>query len=332
MRIATNSMVGQYLNTINELSVRKQKENARLTSGRQMIDLSDNPAAVMTMQYYNDSLQKTQNYLDNIATSVNEMTNTQGVLERISNDLNSVRDTALQSLQVDNAEYLPSLAANIRTRLESMVDAANTTFNGMFSLAGTKTSADSLVPTAPETSRTPFEIVKETPTASNPSGLRVTFKGNFDQRLANVGNQSTEQVNIEANNVFGADGIEMFQQVIDLYNKTMYRPDGTPRTGTSSTPSLDEQRNIQDGIRKISNAITKVDLGTASVGSRQARLQSIQEQLQEDVTRKKDLLSSIEDTDVAKTIMNMNKEEMSLQYALQVGSKMFSRSLLDFLG
>ncbi|MFM8568723.1 MAG: flagellar basal body protein [Candidatus Kapaibacterium sp.] len=44
----------------------------------------------------------------------------------------------------------------------------------------------------------------------------------------------------------------------------------------------------------------------------EARLQAIQEQLQEDVTRKKDLLSSIEDTDVAKTIMNMNKEEMAL--------------------
>lgn len=331
MRIATNSTIGQYLNTINDLSVRKQKENARLTSGRQMIDLSDNPAAVMTMQYYNDSIQKTQNYLDNIATSVNEMTNTQAVLERISNDLNSVRDTALQSLQVDNAEYLSSMAANIRTRLESMIDAANSTFNGMFSFAGTKTSAESLTPTAPEIARTPFEIVKDTPTASNPSGLRVTFKGNFDQRLANVGNQSVEQVNIEASSVFGANGTAMFDEVIDLYNKTMFRPDGNPRVGTSDIPTLAEQRGIQDRIRTITNSITNLDLGTASVGSRQARLQSIQEQLQEDMTRKKDLLSSIEDTDVAKTIMNMNKEEMALQYALQVGSKMFSRSLLDFL-
>jgi flagellin-like hook-associated protein FlgL len=75
-----------------------------------------------------------------------------------------------------------------------------------------------------------------------------------------------------------------------------------------------------------------VDLATATVGARQARLQSIQDQIKEDVTRKKDLLSSIEDTDVAKTIMDMNKNEMALQYALQVGSKMFSRSLLDFLG
>jgi flagellar hook-associated protein 3 FlgL len=104
------------------------------------------------------------------------------------------------------------------------------------------------------------------------------------------------------------------------------------RTGTPPATTLDEQRAIQDGIRTMSDALTTVDLATATVGARQARLQSIQDQIKEDVTRKKDLLSSIEDTDVAKTIMDMNKNEMALQYALQVGSKMFSRSLLDFLG
>jgi flagellar hook-associated protein 3 FlgL len=332
MRISTNSMIGQYVNTINDLSLRKQKDNARLTSGREMIDLSDDPGAVMTMQYYNDSIQKSNNYLDNSAASINEMINTQAVLEQISSSIFTARDTALQSLNVDNAEILPSLAANIRTQLESIIDAANTSFNGMFSFAGTKVNAESLAPTAPETQRTPFELIKETPTPSNPSGFRVTFKGNIDQRMTTVGSQSSEQVNIEADKVFGAGGTEMFDKLINLYNKVMYKADGSMRTGTPPAPSLDEQRAIQDGIRTMSDALNTIDLATATVGARQARLQSIQDQIKEDVTRKKDLLSSIEDTDVAKTIMEMNKNEMALQYALQVGSKMFSRSLLDFLG
>ncbi len=332
MRVTTNSILGQYMSSLNDINARVQRDNIQLSTGKQMVDLSDNPGAVMDIQFYDQNIENSTNYKNTASTAVDELTNTSAMLESVSTSLTSIRQTATDSLLVDNSDKLPTLATNVRLMLQSLIDAANTHHNGGYSFAGTKTSPASLKPTAPETKNLPFELVQEAATASNPSGLRVSFKGNLEKRIVNSGPNSTEQVNVTADEVFGANGIDTFNKVIDVYNKMMYRADGTKRESSSQAYTADEHAAMQVSIKQMADAVDFADRGNGIAATRLNRMQAIHDQMDTDISRMKDLRSSVQDADVGETIMNLNKDQMAMQFAMQAGSKLFGRTLMDFLG
>ncbi len=320
------------MSNLSDINVRIQRENIQLTTGRQMVDLSDDPKAVGNIQYYNAAIDQATNYMNNASSAIDQLTNTSDILDSFSSTLLSIRQTATDSLLVDNSDKLPTLGGTIKTMLHSLIDNANTNFNGTYSFAGTKNTAASLNPTPPATNNLPFELVQDTPTGANPSGLRVVFKGNLEKQSVNTAANSSEQANVTADEVFGSGGLGVFNTVVDLYNKLMFRADGSPRNTSSQPFTADEEHQMQDSIKQIADAVDFVDRGNATVGTRLNRMQAIKDQMNNDISRTKDLRSGVEDADVAETIMQLNKDQMALQYAMQTGTKLFGKTLMDFLG
>jgi flagellar hook-associated protein 3 FlgL len=286
----------------------------------------------MNLQYFDESISNNSNYIDNAQQALDEQTMAESAMEQMSSLLDQIRQNGIDSLQLDNSDKLSMIGANIKTLLSNLIDSANSQYNGTYIFSGTKTSASSLVPTPPETTQLPFELVQDTPTTSNPSGLRVSYKGNNQKRIVNTGSNSTEEVNSLSQDMFGGTGTEMFDGIIELYNEMMFKQDGTTRVNSADTRTVSEGQIIQSTIKKLSDSLDKLNMETGKMGSRMNRMQAIQDQLKEENARTKDIKSSFEDTDVAESIMNLNKDNMALQYALQAGSKLLNKSLLDFLG
>ncbi len=332
MRISSTNMTDQYLANINDIGVRQQKDTTRMYTGKNLVDLSDDPSAVMSIQYYDQNIARLTNFQDNAASAINEMVDTSATLENFSALLTQIKQTTTDSMSVDNADKLPTLGTQIKGLLHSLVDYANANFNGAYIFSGTKTTGASLTPTPPETTNLPFEIVQDAPSASNPSGLRVTFKGNMQKRDVNIAPNSTEQVNTTADSVFGPTGTEVFNEIITAYNKMMYKSDGTLRSTTSEPYSNAERNDMANSVKNLGQFVDLVDRGNAALGARQSRLQTLQDQLKEDITRTSDLRSSVQDADMGQVILNLNKDQMSMQYALQAGTRLFSKTLMDFLG
>ena len=72
MRITTNSIITSYSANLKQIEERQQRENTRLTTGKSMIDLSDDTRAVMNLQYFNESIAKNSNYIDNAQQALDE--------------------------------------------------------------------------------------------------------------------------------------------------------------------------------------------------------------------------------------------------------------------
>lgn len=333
MRITSNAIYSQFSSNLRSIQERQARDNIRVYTGKNMVDLADDPSAVNDIQYFTENINRNNNYIKNIDSTLDEQLSTEGALENIANTLDEVRSTGIQAMEVGNQDKLPVLGESVKKLLTSMVNTANNQYNGAYTLAGTKTTAQALTPTAPEITKLPFELVLDTPTSSNPSGLRVTFKGNFSSRNINVGPNASEEVNSTADDAFGTGGVEAFNNVIKLYNTLTYKPDGTLRsTGDKAGLTKNERDAISDEIVGINNSMELVNQETGRMGARQARLQNLRDLMNEDNSRMKEFRSQKEDTDVAQAIMEMQKDETALQYSLKVGSKLMSQSLLDFLG
>jgi flagellin-like hook-associated protein FlgL len=214
--------------------------------------------------------------------------------------------------------------------LEDLVKEANANYNGKYLFSGTQTTPGSISNNPPGTNHDPFELITEAPTASNPSGLRVIFKGNTNDRTVQTDKSSTEVINTKATDIFGTNGEDLFKPIVDLYNVLTYNSDGSVRqtNDTLTTGDVDKIGNLHSSINDLYNNLTS---SSATNGSKINRLQAISDQLSNQNLNLDGFRSSLEDTDVAKTSINLQQDNIALQYSLQVGSKLMSNTLFDFL-
>lgn len=275
-------------------------------------------------------INRNESYQKNLNEALTELSNTEDVLETFSNTAGNVKTTALEALQPFNTDKLPVLARQVRDILSDLVQQANGDFNGRFIFGGTKTTPSSITPVSPEINNLPFEIIQGTATASNPSGLRVSFKGNNEQRSINRSASATEVINTTANEAFGAGGTEIFQNIIKTYNLLAFKSDGSARTSTDAL-TAQESEQLRSNILSLDGSNKQLTETTGLTGSKINRIEAISEQMSEENIRLKALRSEREDTDIATATLALKRDEIALQYTLQVGAKLAQQSLMDFI-
>jgi len=330
MRVTQNSSFIPFQSSIEDIQLRLTKEQARMSSGKQIISISDAPKDIVDVKKLSENISRNEQYQNNIGSALQELMSVSDILDSTIQKFTDIRNIALDATQTGNIGNLPVLATSIQVILQDIIKDANSDFNGKLLFSGTKTTLDSITPTPPQTNSSPFELIKDTPTATNPSGFIVVFKGNVKDIEIQKDSKSTEVINTKANEIFGTGGTSAMQNVIDLYNLLMYKSDGSKRTdkdllNKEDLGKLDAyQKNITDNLQKMESA-------NSINGSRINRLQAVTDQITSENIRLNEVKSKLEDTDVAQTAINLARENTALQYTLQVGSKLVQQSLFDFL-
>ncbi len=330
MRITTNSQATTFQSNLFQIQERLDKQNQRISTGRDMIRLSDAPEKVSDIQQLTALIDRNALYQDSIDAITGELTVVGATLQTFSDKLTAVREIGLVAAESSNHDKLPVLAQQIFQQLTDLVKLANSDYNGKYSFAGTKTTPESIVPVPPQVTNEPFELIKNPPTAANPSGYQVVFKGNLQDRTVDTSQSSTEVINSKADIAFGAGGVGVFDTLIKAHDLLNYRADGTQRD-SSELFSTGEQRTLQLYISDMTKEMSNLDSEIGRVGYRQNRMETLSDQITQDNTRLGELRSQQEDTNIPEALLKLKKEENALQYSLQVGSRLFSQSLLDFL-
>lgn len=330
MRITSSTLYDAFQTNLNEIQSRRTKADLQLSTGKKIVNLEDSPIDVVDVKKYTAKINQSDSYQGILDQASKELYAVDNQLASISDIVQTAREKATESLQLGVQQNLPVLAGYIKGYLGDAINQANTDFNGHFLLSGTKTTKDSLDKTADTKTDLPFEIIQGTANASNPSGLKVIFKGNTADRIINKDPKTSEVINVKADAAFGANGTEVFQTMIDVYNIIQYNKDGTTRTPLDSLDKTDQEKlNVLQ--QKLGNQYDELNRVAAKNGVTINRIESIQTQMNSEQVRLKDFRSTIEDTDVAKVTMDLKREETLLNYTLQVGSRISQNSLFDFL-
>jgi flagellar hook-associated protein 3 FlgL len=340
MRITNKSVYYTYLGQLENIQNNKYKEEVRLNTGKQINSIEEAPERLAEVKLLESKIKKNEGFQNNLQDTLSEMRIVSESMDFISNTLSNLRQTAIDSTQTSATTSPQTYASQIKNYLEDIVSQANTEFNGRTLYSGTATTTNSVKidPAGPlgaysalSTNESPFELIVTTATAENPSGLKVIFKGNNNDRIINKDQNSTEIINVKSQDLFGT-GTEpkLFQDIIKIYNTVKFNLDGSLRTednnivGEGLTKIEELQKTLLDHDQKITNT-------SALFGSKYNRLESLSEQLSNENIRLKEITSIKSDTDVAKTTIALKLEETALQYSLQIGSRIMQNSLFDFL-
>ncbi len=330
IRVSTNSIINKYQNSLMKIQSDKVKEQLRLTTGEFITEIADDPRRFVASKNLDKLIARNTAIKNNIELTLNEFSVVDEQLRSISEKLQTIRQTAIDSTLTGNTGNLHSLGIYVKGILEDIIKDANLDFNGHFVFSGTKTTPVSLEKIGSENYPYPFELIQDNPTKDNPSGLRIVYKGNFKDREINKDAYHTEVINAKANELFGKNGTEILETIVKLYNLMAYNSDGTPRAFTD-VYSVEDQKKLDEYQKQIADQIISINAISADIGAKYKRFDDLRLQINNEELLLKDFLSQEKDTDIAQSTLELKKAENALSYTLQVGSTIINKSLFDFL-
>ncbi|RJP79188.1 MAG: flagellar hook-associated protein 3 [Candidatus Zixiibacteriota bacterium] len=305
-RVTNGILVSDLIRTLNERMRTLGDLQSQATAGKRVIYASDDPAAAGLILELRNRLRQNEQFQENAAGAVGWLTDTEAVLQQLSDVLTQARTDALEGANGTlTPDELIKLAENVNGYLETILSLANSQHNGKSLFGGTNTNQAAFA-----TIRDPESgwIATVSPNAAGISG------GIFRQ----VENQNI-QINISGNEVFMPEGAggsqDMFQILIDLRDALA--------TGNAGV--------VEESIERIDLAKANVSDCSALTGTQMNRLTSMQDMLLLKATSITDQLSQEEDADLVEVMTQLTLEQNAYQAALNVGAMVIQPSLVNFI-
>jgi len=331
MRVTAKSVYGDFQRNLADIQQRRSVLQVQYTTGKNFIHTSDNPDGIAEGKRTTDKLIQNDKYQAIVDETKRELYAVDDFLRVIGDNLSLMRQITIDATPIGIDGKVASLGEQIKGLLYDIVRDANGDYAGKYLFAGTKTTPQSIEGKDGAESYLPFEIVEDEPTPENPSGLRVVFKGNNNDRTINKDAKTTEVINVKPEDLFGQDGVEIFSTIIEIYNTLTYKNNEGDRRQSEDYLVKGDIARLNGLQRKLSEYYDQFNAVAARNGTRIARLESISLQMMNENVRLQDYRSFKEDADIAKVAMDLKREEFALEYALQVGGRLNQRSLFDFL-
>jgi len=284
----------------------------RLTTGKVVLRPSDDPAATVDAMRLRADQRATAQYARNAADGDAWLTTVDDALGDALTSLRRARDLTVQGANTGSQgpSSRAAIANELRATADSLLEVANTTYLGRSVFAGTSTQAaftTTAAGTVTYTGRTGAEVLRQ---VSDTTSVRVDSAGA---------------------DVFGVD-------VVDA-NGELVRDASGEAVGMSVFSLLREvAAKVEAGDEDVSRFLADLDsrLGAVlgevgSVGTRHKQVLQAQDAISARQVTLTNQVSTVEDADLAQTIVDLQIQEVSYQAALGATSRVLQPSLLDFL-
>lgn len=285
----------------------------RLNTGKVITKPSDDPAGTVDAMRLRGDQRATAQHARNTADGDAWLTTVDSALGEALTQLRRARDLTVQGASTGSqgVSSRAAIASELRATADGLLDVANTTYLGRSVFAGTSTQA----------------------AYTRTDEGTVTFTGRPGAEVLRQVSDSTKvRVDSAGSDVFGLD-------VVDSDGALVRDPaTGTP-AGVSVFSLLREiAAKVEAGDPDITNYLADIDnrmnamlTEVGSVGTRHKQVLHAQDAVASREITLMNQLSSVEDADLAKTIVDLQLQEVAYQAALGVTSRVLQPSLLDFL-
>jgi flagellar hook-associated protein 3 FlgL len=371
MRVTNQLIINTVLTNLDRGRERLRDLQTKAATGMQIQRPSDDPIGSMRVLKLNLLLRDQRQFSDNIENGSSWLTMTEKVLNEASTVIGEVKTTTVSGSNDSlGPSERRALAVQVDSMLEHLVALGNSRLEGKYIFAGTHTltmpylaenavqdegftarvgeavrlaHADLSTGTATVTTQdgattfvegvdytldyaqgtitaladggmaesTAYVVDYETRTVSSVSLGVSSTAGNIDRE---IGEKTMMPVNISGEAVF--DGtINAFEVLVRLKDGLL-RNDG------------DGVRGVMDDLDAVLDQIISV---SGAVGARMHRLQLSELRIQSEILHTQELLSTVQEIDLAETLTRLKAEELTYQTALSVGGRIVLPTLLDFI-
>ena len=328
MRITLGSQFIGFDRHLDRLNTARNKSQIKISTGKDVITLSDDPEKIVDVRKFDKKILQNEMYMDVIDMTKSELYMATESIDVMGQILHDIKFDALNTIN-QRPMAMTVIASKIEGHLDDLLQYANQDYQGHFIFAGTKTTVQSLDQIDPSDGTTPYELVREEPTAENPSGIRVVYHGNNKDRIINKSSTTTEVINAKQENMFGPNN-EIFDSIVGLINSYRFNANGERRED-GDTFNAEDIARIENLQRTLSEGIEDLDGVNAELGTKIVRMEDLSSQMADERVRLRDYKSLREDVDIAEAMIDLKRQDAALEYSLQIGSRMIQTTLFDFL-
>jgi flagellar hook-associated protein 3 FlgL len=296
MRITTGMIQRNTLADINRVNERVEKAQSRASSNRQIERPSDDPYNAARAMQLRGSLAGIKQYQRTIEDAQGFQEAAELGMATVTDSVQRARDLLVQgSSTTADATSREAIAAEIDELIAAVKQSANSTFQGRYVFAGTRTDQPPYL-----------------------DGAVDAYQGAASVVARQVGPGVSLEIGVTGQSFLGDGGGD--GKLLDTLRgiATHLRSGDTAAMQTGDLGRLDDNLDELLGVRALN-------------GARQNRLDaalSRTAQVEEATTIQ---LSETEDADIAATLIELNSQQTAYQAALKVGANILQSSLMDFL-
>lgn len=308
MRISTSWAQQLSVNAILDQQAKLSETQMQLSTGKKMLEPSDDPSAAARVVDLNQSINQTQQYQKNIDAARQRLSLQDGLLQNSVDIIQRINELGIQGL---NATTSPSDKAIIATEMDGLKDQ-------LVAIANTRNANGEYIFSGFKSDKEPFAKVQA-------PGGGYSYSGDSNQRQIQIGTNRLVADGNSGDSVFGtptgtppptgpSPGIDNIFEAIDKFVVDL-------RNNTPQSSSLDD----------LSSSLAKITTVQASIGVRLKALDQQESMNSDHVLGMQTVLSATQDVDYAQAISKYNQQSVALQAAQQSFVQVQKLSLFNFL-
>jgi flagellar hook-associated protein 3 FlgL len=293
MRVTQRSIALTSLQGLNRNMEAVSRLQQQLTSGRSINAPSDSPTGTNRAMQARSDISAALQAGRNISDGTGWLDSTDSALQSMLDQTRKVRDLTVQASNTGalSQTSADSIATEIRGIRESLLGLANTAVQGRPVFGGTTAGAQA------------YDVTG-------------SFVGRSDSAITRrVSDSEAIRIDVTGPQAFGPDGANLFSTVDKIASDVM----------ALDADALSADLNALDAV------MTSMLTAAADIGTRAARMETAQQVNADLQLTLRSRSASIENVDLAKTIMDLNMQKTGYEAALQATAQVIQPTLLDFL-
>ena len=292
MRISYSMMYDQSEYNINKQYEEYFKLNEKVSTGKEVNRPSDDPIAMGKILGYRSTISALDQYKTNIERGDTWLGFTEGALDQSEKLMVNARTLAI-SMDGDNVDQFPIIAAQVEQIAEQLLQIANSSVSGKYLFSGHKTET------------IPFTMDEN---------LNVTYHGDNNKIKYSVDQTTDVEVNITGQETF-IEGTNAFDALKHLHQAL----------------SDDDVLEVGVALGDLNASIEQIVKQWSLTGTLRQQLDSSDEQIEQFKFLTEDLLVDTENTDMVKRLTDLTAREIAFSAALQTTGMIRNLTLLNYI-
>ena len=294
MRVTEINIANSFLESVFSTRDKMDKLNRDIATGVKIHTMSDDPTNANSVLQLKNKISNNEQFQNNISVANAFMSTTALSLNNAVDLLINAKELMARATSTANPQELQTYAEETKQMFNELLQITNTNYNGKYIFGGVNTDQK------PFTYDSITQIVSQ-----NPNCIGGSI--NVD-----VAPQTQEPTNISGMAAF--NGTAALDAILNLYKKY----------SAGTQPTAAEQQQVSDAMDKILVASVKA-------GTTLNRLDNFSSQMDSQTVSLQSVLSKVQDTEVAKAVVDLQHQQVILDTALKVGARVIPKSLVDFI-
>ncbi len=300
-RITNDMVISSTLANLNTAQAAMDRSEAELSSGKSIIEPSDNPYGASQAITLQGALDGLTSYEKSAQGGISRMNTASSALASIETQVQRVRELVLQAANGTNSPSdLADIADGVEQLTEGIKQDANTQYDGEYVFSGTLTNTP------------PYK-----------QGTEDKYAGNTATIACGLGPGSTVNVAVNLSSTLGEGQGAGDGKLLDtLRTIAQNLREGTP-TAIEALGNGD-LHNLDANLTSLSGVQAEAGATTDQLNLALSRIQALQ-------TTDTEQLSNVQDANIAKVSIEYSNQHAAFEAALRAGASIVQESLLEFL-